>query len=215
MDYQNGKIYKITNCIDDEVYIGSTCQPLTKRWYGHKQDSDNRLSKINQYMKELGFDKFSISLVENYPCTNKTELRRREGEFIKEQGTLNDRIAGRTDKEWYEDNKETMLEYHKEYRKNNKEKIKEYMKEYYEDNKEQAAENRQKYYENNNEYVKKHVNEYRLKNKEKIKNKKSTKVECEVCKRTVSYDNLLRHKKTKKCLAVWVGNKTDDSKSQA
>jgi hypothetical protein len=33
-------------------------------------------------MNKLGIDKFSISLVENYPCTNKTELRRREGEFI-------------------------------------------------------------------------------------------------------------------------------------
>ena len=36
--YQNGKIYQITNNIDDMVYIGSTCLPLRKRWYNHKNE---------------------------------------------------------------------------------------------------------------------------------------------------------------------------------
>ena len=33
--YNNGKIYQITNNLNDMVYIGSTCLPLRKRWYNH------------------------------------------------------------------------------------------------------------------------------------------------------------------------------------
>jgi hypothetical protein len=36
--YHNGKIYKLVNDVDDKVYIGSTCQPLYKRLYEHKND---------------------------------------------------------------------------------------------------------------------------------------------------------------------------------
>ena len=36
--YHNGKIYQITNNIDDMVYIGSTCLPLRKRIYNHKKE---------------------------------------------------------------------------------------------------------------------------------------------------------------------------------
>ena len=133
MDYQNGKIYKITNCIDNEVYIGSTTQPLTKRWYGHKQKMKcGTIYKIYQHMSNLGVDKFSISLVENYPCTNKSELLRREGELIREQGTLNSQISGRTIKEYVYDNKEKIEEYKKQWTEDNKK----YYKDYYENNKE-------------------------------------------------------------------------------
>ena len=37
MEYKNGKIYSIRNSIDDDVYIGSTTQPLSKRFFWHKQ----------------------------------------------------------------------------------------------------------------------------------------------------------------------------------
>jgi hypothetical protein len=36
--YTNGKIYQITNNLNDMIYIGSTCLPLRKRWYNHKND---------------------------------------------------------------------------------------------------------------------------------------------------------------------------------
>jgi hypothetical protein len=195
MDYQNGKIYKITNCIDNEVYIGSTCSPLTKRWHQHKNRINSesyKNTKFYKYIIDLGFDKFSISLVENYPCTNKTELRRREGELIREQGTLNTQIEGRTRQEYYENNKEKFIEYYQE----NKEYYQEQKKEYRENNKEKIAIRKKEYYEMN---------------KEKL----SKKIECNICKSVVTYSDLTRHKKSKKCLAVSVGNKTDDSKSQA
>jgi len=135
MDYQNGKIYKITNCIDDEVYIGSTCTTLSKRWYEHKRKINSKPYKIYQHINDLGFDKFSISLVENYPCTNKSELLRREGELIREHGTLNSKIEGRTRDEWNKDKNYNKPEYDKTYRNIHKEKLVEKAKEYYQKNK--------------------------------------------------------------------------------
>ena len=38
MRYNNGKIYRITNNIDEMIYIGSTCLPLRKRFYCHKTE---------------------------------------------------------------------------------------------------------------------------------------------------------------------------------
>jgi hypothetical protein len=204
MDYQNGKIYKITNCIDNEVYIGSTCTPLTKRWYEHKLKCKYGVPyKIYQYMTKIGIDKFSISLIEDYPCTNKSELRRREGEFIKEQGTLNDNIAGRTDKEWKEDNHEQLLEKKKEWYQNNKEQILEKSKEYYQDNKEKMLEKYKEYYQNNKEKKSKQRQERRKLN--------NIAVECDICKKMIKKFDISTHKKTKKCLAVSVESKTSHS----
>ena len=39
MRYNNGKIYRITNNIDDMIYIGSTCLPLRKRFIATKPNS--------------------------------------------------------------------------------------------------------------------------------------------------------------------------------
>ena len=51
-------------------------------------------------VKEIGHDRSFIELVELYPCTTKEELRARDGHFIRERGTLNTKVAGRTRKEW-------------------------------------------------------------------------------------------------------------------
>ena len=50
-------------------------------------------------MRELDKNSFYIELLENYPCTTKEELRAREGHYIREMGTLNKYIAGRTPEE--------------------------------------------------------------------------------------------------------------------
>ncbi len=43
-----------------------------------------------------------------YPCNSVEELRQKEGEIIREIGTLNRGIAGRTQKEWKRDNPDKM-----------------------------------------------------------------------------------------------------------
>ena len=72
-------------------------------------------------------------------------------------------------KEYYENNKERKKEYDKEYRINNKKHIKENKKEYYENNKEHFKEKSKEHYRNNKEYVKEYQKGYRINNKDKIK----------------------------------------------
>jgi len=90
-DYQEGKIYKIVNDVDDEIYMGSTCNTLAKRWGEHKSHMNQKPDrKIYQKMVELGSEHFRIILVENYACNSKIELIAREEYWRKElNATLN------------------------------------------------------------------------------------------------------------------------------
>jgi hypothetical protein len=143
MDYKNGKIYAIHNTEDDLVYVGSTASTLVKRFSGHKnQHTQERFKNypLYKHMNELGFDKFYIKLVEEFPCENRTELCAREGVWIREMGTLNGRIEGRTQKEWYNDNREAKLVYLKDYRSQNRDARLKYFKKYKEDHREKIRE---------------------------------------------------------------------------
>ncbi len=51
-------------------------------------------------MNELCIDKFYIELYERYKCNTKEELNIHEGEIIRQIGTMNMKIAGRTQKEY-------------------------------------------------------------------------------------------------------------------
>jgi len=69
-------------------------------------------------------------LIESFPCEQKIELERREGEVqleFKGNGVdlINEYVAGRTKKEWYEQNRELLLEKYKEYYENNRVQINE------------------------------------------------------------------------------------------
>ena len=121
MEYTNGKIYQILNNVNDEVYVGSTTQPLGKRLYKHQHGSKNRDNLINKLIREIGEDSIYIELIEIYPCNSREELRAREGYYIRERGTLNNLIAGRTPQEWVEDNKDKIKEYKHNYYKHNME----------------------------------------------------------------------------------------------
>ena len=132
-NYSKGKIYKILNNIDDEIYIGSAVEALSLRMAKHRSCATRYSNlKVHSHMRNIGIDNCYIELVENYPCNDIYELRAREGHFIRESGTLNRLIAGRTFKQYYQDNKERF----KQYQEYNKEHIKHRTKQYYEDNKE-------------------------------------------------------------------------------
>ena len=149
--YSNGKIYIIRNYVDNDTYIGSSCQALCKRMENHRSDKNRKNKKhfkIYEKMNELGFDNFYIELVEEYPCENVEQLRRREGELIRQfKPTLNKEIAGRTINEWREDNKG----YTKNYYQNNKQKLLEQVKQYNEKNKDIISERKKKHYQANKE----------------------------------------------------------------
>ena len=53
MKYQDGKIYQILNSETDDVYVGSTCQKLSKRMTNHrtKLKSGRALKKKKKCVK--------------------------------------------------------------------------------------------------------------------------------------------------------------------
>ena len=131
MNYKNGKIYSIRNYETDKYYIGSTCQTLTKRLSKHKsnyRDWQNNGKKYVTSFEILKCNDCYIELLEEFPCENKNQLQKREGELIREHklNCVNIVIPLRTDKEYYEDNKDKIKLYKKEYYEDNKDKIKEY-----------------------------------------------------------------------------------------
>jgi len=62
-------------------------------------------------------------LQENFPCDSKEQFNKREGQMIREIGTISKQIAGRTNKQWYEESKEKVLKQQKENYDKNKHKI--------------------------------------------------------------------------------------------
>lgn len=63
----NGFIYKISNDINDKVYIGKTLSSIDKRFSEHKKDScrsQEQIRPLYRAMNKYGCDKFHIELVE-------------------------------------------------------------------------------------------------------------------------------------------------------
>ena len=117
-DYKQGKIYTVRCKTDDtRIYVSCTTQSLSERMAKHKYHSINKPTTcFYQYINDR--NDWYIELYENYPYENKEQLNKREGEIIREIGTVNKIIAGRTRQEWYQDNPDKI----KQYRENNKEK---------------------------------------------------------------------------------------------
>jgi len=150
-DYTKGKIYTIRCRTDDTlIYVGSTIQPLSVRFGGHKKASRQINCQNMLIYKTINhnWEDWYIELYEENSCENKEQLGKREGEVIRSIGTLNSRIEGRTKKEYYEDNTNKILEQKKQYRGDNKDKILEQKKQYYEIHKDKILEQKKKYYNN-------------------------------------------------------------------
>lgn len=95
--YEHGKIYKLTNTIDGDTYVGSTHHPLVKRLSLHKSRAKYAKSKIYQHINAIGFENVCIELIEEYPCTCRKELEDRERYWIENlKPTLNKNMPSRT-----------------------------------------------------------------------------------------------------------------------
>ena len=143
MDYANGKIYVLRNYNNDYFYIGSSCMPLAKRLYKHKQDLKRNISITYKKMQDIGItpEVLYIELIELCPCDNVYQLRKKEGKTISEmlnseysEFCLNRRISGRSDKQYYKDNLKKFKDYIKQYHIDNREAIRERKKDYYKAN---------------------------------------------------------------------------------
>jgi hypothetical protein len=130
--YHNGKIYKITDISYNKSYIGSTTEELSQRMARHRQGFKRFLNDNKNYLRaydlfnEYGIENCKIELFEYFKCDTFQELRRKEGEHIKNTECVNKYVAGRTQKEYKQDNKDKIQIYNKEYAEQNKDKIKEY-----------------------------------------------------------------------------------------
>ena len=152
VDYGNGKIYKLRSLNTEEFYIGSTTQTLCKIMSKHKCDAHTSKRPCRLYitMNELGIDNFRIELVELFPCGSKDELRKREGEVIRElKPQLNTLIAGRSAQEYRNDTKEYKKEYDKKYYEINQCKKKLYQRMYENERQDYIKTQKQQYYLNN------------------------------------------------------------------
>ena len=200
-DYQLGKIYKIECNVTGKVYIGSTCEPtLARRLAGHITNYKRYLKGTYHYVSSfdvLQNGNYDIVLIESYPCDTKDELHARERYWtnnidcvnkIKNQGMHHEIGEKGYQKQYYNDNKDKIIEKSKEYREKNKEKS----KEYYEKNKDIIIEKSKEYYKQNKEKSK----EYYEKNKDIILAKKNEKHMC-ICGNCYTYASKIQHLKSK------------------
>jgi len=148
VNYQEGRIYKLTVDGSNLVYYGSTTQPLWRRMQLHRsQYQCNKTQCTSKELFEVGTP--IITLVEKFPCNSKEELHSRERFYIENNPCVNKCIPGRTPEEYKhtENRKETCVKYyqnnkdryHEQYLEN-KDKKKAYDKEYREKNKERIIE---------------------------------------------------------------------------
>jgi hypothetical protein len=224
-DYSQTVIYKLC-CKDvtiNQIYVGHTTN-INNRKHNHKSNCCNsNLQNYNLFVYKFirengGWDNWSMIQIEEYDCNNKREAEMRERQWIETLNAklnCNNPISSKEEKdkqkqEWYEENKNIILEKKKEhyeenkeqilekvkqYAEKNKEQISEYQKEYQEKNKETISEQKKEYRENHKQESQKAHKEWREENKEKLKEQKSKVIDCE-CGKQFTFGNKDRHLKT-------------------
>ena len=141
------------------LYIGSTVNP-NKRHPDHKSNlKKGKEMFFYKYLREqsLTFDDLSYECIK-VNVKDKIELRRLEGKLIQQYYPLcNKEIAGRTKKEYRQDNQDIK----KQYRLNNKEEISKRKKEYNLNHKEEISKQKKEYHQNNKDILNKKSREWR------------------------------------------------------
>jgi hypothetical protein len=140
----------------------------------HRSVSKAKPTLFHKWVNENGgWGNFDMVLVEDCPCENKEQLHRRERYWIEAlKPELNSRLPTRTNKEWYEDNREKVASKSKVYYQENKEVIQKRNKGWFKNHPGAAAEYTRAYRERNYDEVKEREKEwqraYREKNKDAI-----------------------------------------------
>jgi hypothetical protein len=174
VNYELAKIYKVIDKTNGNIYIGSTCEPtLARRLAGHRGDYKRYLDGKFRFVTSFEILKngnYEIVLLEECKdITSKDQLHKRERFYIENNVCVNRNIPSRTQKEYYKDNKDNIIEYQKDYYEDNKDKIIEYQKGYYKENKDNIIDYYKKYNEDNKEVISEKKKEYYKDNKDKLK----------------------------------------------
>lgn len=99
-----GKIYKITSLKSGRIYVGSTTDPLTKRYNSHKSGYMTYRECVigGKYCTsyEIFADDYpelpEITLIERYPCQKLIELHSREAYHILTSNCVNHYVPVRS-----------------------------------------------------------------------------------------------------------------------
>ena len=171
MSYQ---IYRIKSLQTDKIYIGSTKNTLKNRLSQHKRTykiwvKDNTKKYLTSF-EILKFNDYVIELIETCVFIDNAEKLKKEGYYIKLniEICVNKVIAGRTKTEYYESNKDQIIEKSKQYKEANKEQLAEAKKQYYELNKDQIIEKNKQYYVLNKDRKSEENKQYYELNKDQI-----------------------------------------------
>ena len=125
VDYSKGKIYKITNDFNDDVFVSFTCDTLVKKFSKHKSDinhKDRMNNPLYKLMKEIGFERFRIQLICDYPCEDRYQLTQKTCEYIRLHGK-NLNLNGKEQLEIKKKQKEEAIKQEQEKIKQENEKI--------------------------------------------------------------------------------------------
>ena len=123
--YNFSKIYAVycPSSDDELLYVGSTTKKyLSSRLAEHKANFKQFLagkvvgkSTCFQIFNKYGVENCKIKLLEHVNCETHDELASREAYHIKQHTTVNKQVPKRTRKEYYQDNKEMLIEYQRIY----------------------------------------------------------------------------------------------------
>ena len=122
--FAKGKIYKITDHTNNNIYVGSTIQKLKQRLRGHERDSQHPF--INCASKEIILNnEYTIDLLIDYPCETFEQLRIKEQEFIdmidccnKSKAYVSKEEIKQNQKNYYNNHKKDILSKKKTYDSN-------------------------------------------------------------------------------------------------
>lgn len=165
-------IYRLTDEVHD--YYGQT-EDSDQRLKAHKNPSCGSMSRlldkskmkmhiIHRLYTQEEADETEAFYQLNFDCVNKNIVGRTKQEFY--QANKEKILEKRAD--YYQENKEKLNKKSTEYHKKNKEKIAAKAAIYREENKEKLAANKTEYYQENKEKILKQKQEYNQANKEKI-----------------------------------------------
>jgi hypothetical protein len=204
IDYSRTHFYKLC-CRNPEItdiYVGHTTD-FTRRRRLHKstccnENANHHNYNVYKYIRENGhWDNWDMVLLETRQCADALEAKKVEREFIENMNAkLNQRVPGRTKKQYREDTHEHIKEHKKNYYEKNKEQILAKCKQYCSDHAEQIKERKKNYHiqhkdelnEKSKQYRERHkdeINERRrqvwAQNRDQLNAKRAQQITCHVC----------------------------------
>ena len=173
-------IYRLTD--GEQDYYGQT-ENVERRFREHKtrNECSSRL---------LDKSKMKIHII--HRLYTQQEADETEAFYQLNFECVNTQITGRTQKEYYQANKEERAIYNKKHREDKKEHYKEYGIKYNQENREKISEKFKKYSEENKEKIAENKKKYYVENKEKLLEK----FDCE-CGGKYTFNHKKRHFKSK------------------